>query len=92
MRYSVILLPEPEVGGYSAFVPAIPGCVTQGDTVDEALAMAAEAASLLLSVMVDQGEEIPDEAPGAIFGSVEVTPSASDLAAVDATEYVSRAG
>lgn len=72
MRYSVVLMPEPELGGFSAFVPAIPGCVTQGETVEEALAMAAEAAGLLLEVMAEDGEDLPSEAEGVIFASVEV--------------------
>lgn len=80
MRYSVVLLPEPDVGGFSVFVPAIPGCVTQGETVEEALAMAAEAAGLLLEVMAEDGEDLPSEAEGAIFASVEV--AAPELAGV----------
>ena len=73
MRYSVVLMPEPEVGGYSAFVPAIPGCATQGETVEEALAMAVDAATLLLEVMAEEGEELPTEAPGTIYASIDVT-------------------
>lgn len=73
MRYTVVMFSEPEDGGYSVFVPAIPGCVTQGETVEEALAMAGEAARLLLTVMAEDGEELPTETPGTVFGSVEVT-------------------
>jgi hypothetical protein len=36
MRYTVILEQEPD-GGYIATVPALPGCVSQGDTREEAL-------------------------------------------------------
>ena len=35
--YTVILEPEPQ-GGYSVHCPALPGCVGQGETTDEALA------------------------------------------------------
>jgi predicted RNase H-like HicB family nuclease len=35
---------EPEVGGYSAEVPALPGCYTQGETLDEVRANLREAA------------------------------------------------
>lgn len=80
MRYSVVIFPEPEAGGYSVSVPAIPGCVTQGETMEEALAMAAEAAALLLEVMVEDGEELPTEAPGVVFTSVDV--AVPDLASV----------
>jgi hypothetical protein len=39
MRYTVVLLREPEEGGYTALVPALPGCVSFGDSLEEALAM-----------------------------------------------------
>jgi predicted RNase H-like HicB family nuclease len=38
-HFNVVLRPEPE-GGYTALVPALPGCVTYGRTVDEAREMA----------------------------------------------------
>ena len=41
--YAIILIPEPEEGGYSVIVPALPGCVSQGETVEEAIAMARDA-------------------------------------------------
>ena len=41
-RYTVILEPE-DAGGFHAFVPALKGCHTQGDTEEEALANAQEA-------------------------------------------------
>ncbi len=41
-RYNVMLRPEP-VGGYTAMVPALPGCVTYGRTVEEAREMARDA-------------------------------------------------
>ena len=44
--YSVVLVPEGE--GYVVHVPALPGCVTQGQTVEEALAMAEEVIGLWL--------------------------------------------
>ena len=72
MRYTVVLIPDPDEGGYVAYVPAIPGCVTQGETVDEALAMAADAAAGMVADMADHGEEVPLEASGALVASVEV--------------------
>jgi len=42
-RYTVILEKDSEEGGYTVSVPALPGCVTEGDTIEEALAMAKEA-------------------------------------------------
>jgi antitoxin HicB len=57
--YTVILTREPEVGGYSVAVPALPEVATQGETVEEALAMAREAIELSLEVRRDQREPIP---------------------------------
>ncbi len=42
-QYTIILHPELEEGGYSVSVPALPGCHTQGDTLEEAIASAREA-------------------------------------------------
>ena len=59
-KYTVILIPEEE-GGYSVDVPALPGCVTQGETKEEALAMAKEAIELYLESLMADGEPIPLE-------------------------------
>ncbi|HYV42305.1 MAG TPA: type II toxin-antitoxin system HicB family antitoxin [Thermoanaerobaculia bacterium] len=59
-RYTVILEREND-GGFHAFVPALRGCHTQGDTVDEALANAQEAIAAYLESMVAHGESIPTE-------------------------------
>ena len=41
-RYTVVLEKDPEEGSYTVTVPALPGCVTEGDTIEESLAMARE--------------------------------------------------
>jgi len=56
-----ILLHKEDEGGYSVMVPALPGCITQGDDVDEAIAMAKEAIELYLEELNDRGEPIPDD-------------------------------
>jgi predicted RNase H-like HicB family nuclease len=61
MRYTVILEREPD-GGFVASVPALPGCVSQGDTRDEALANIKEAAELYIEDCRDAGDPIPTEA------------------------------
>lgn len=43
--YRIILIPELE-GGFTATVPSLPGCVTWGETLEEAKAMAREAIPL----------------------------------------------
>lgn len=47
MRLRVILEPSEE-GGYTVTVPALPGCISEGDVLDEALANIREAIDLYL--------------------------------------------
>ena len=56
-----ILLREEDEGGYTVLVPSLPGCVTFGDTIDEAVVMAKEAIELYLESLQEQGEVIPTE-------------------------------
>lgn len=55
-RYRVVLRPEPE-GGYTVLVPSLPGCITYGVDVDDAIAMAREAIELYVESVVAHGEE-----------------------------------
>lgn len=48
-------------GGFTVSVPALPGCVTYGEDLDEAIAMAKEAIELFLEELQDRGEAIPDD-------------------------------
>jgi predicted RNase H-like HicB family nuclease len=58
MRYTVILQKE-EDGGYVATVPVLPGCVSQGDTREEALKNIEEAAEVYLMDLRAEGESVP---------------------------------
>ena len=60
MRYTVILQKE-EDGGYVATVPVLPGCVSQGDTRQEALKNIEEAIEVYLEDIRAAGESIPVE-------------------------------
>lgn len=59
-RYTVILERE-ESGGFHAFVPALRGCHTQGDTEKEAMANAQKAIELYLESLQAHGDPIPTE-------------------------------
>jgi predicted RNase H-like HicB family nuclease len=48
-------------GGYVAFVPALPGCHTQGETLEETECNVTEAISLYLESLTAHGEAIPEE-------------------------------
>jgi predicted RNase H-like HicB family nuclease len=47
MRFKVVLEPAEE-GGYTVYVPSLPGCISEGDTIEEALANIKEAIALYL--------------------------------------------
>lgn len=57
-RYTVIFEPQPE-GGYTVTVPALPGCITEGDTLREARKMATEAIQTWCESLVKDGIELP---------------------------------
>jgi predicted RNase H-like HicB family nuclease len=58
--YRILLKPEPE-GGYKVLVPALPGCITYGETIEEARAMATEAIALYVEELQARNEEISDD-------------------------------
>ncbi len=60
-RYTIILQPDPEEGGYTVTVPALPGVVTQGESVEEAIAMAKDAIHLHIESLIADGEPVPEE-------------------------------
>jgi predicted RNase H-like HicB family nuclease len=55
-----MLEPDEESGGYVVSCPSIPGCYSQGDTIDEAIANIKEAILLCLEDMESQHQEIHD--------------------------------
>jgi predicted RNase H-like HicB family nuclease len=61
MTYTVILEREDD-GGYVASVPALPGCVSQGDGLDEAMTNIQEAIKLYVDDCRDAGDPVPVEA------------------------------
>ena len=58
MYYVAKLTPE-ESGGYSVTFPDVPGCITQGDTEEDALKNAKEALELTLECDMDNNWEVP---------------------------------
>ena len=61
-RYTVLFEPAEE-GGYVVTCPSLPGLVTEGDTLDEARANAAEAIRGYLETLAKDGQPIPPEDP-----------------------------
>jgi predicted RNase H-like HicB family nuclease len=73
MRYTVILEREAD-GGYVATVPALPGCVSQGDTRDEVMRNIREAADLYIEDCIAAGDPVPTEAGTEYFELVTSSP------------------
>ena len=60
LSYSVFYEQAPE-GGYVAFVPALPGCHTQGETLEETERNVKDAIALYVESLAAHGEPIPEE-------------------------------
>ena len=61
--YTVIYEPQPE-GGYTVMVPALPGCITEGDTLDEAREMASDAIKAYCDSLEKDGIALPEDVAG----------------------------
>ena len=59
LTYAIVIHEDPD-GGYWAEVPALPGCYSQGESVDELKANIREAIAGVLEVLKEDGRE-PDE-------------------------------
>jgi len=70
-NYTVIFEPAEE-GGFVVHVPALPGCHTQGETLDEAYRMAQDAILGYLKTLQDLREEIPVEKEASIIAKIPV--------------------
>ena len=60
LNYRVLLTKEPE-GGFTANVPALPGCITYGEDMEKAITMAKDAIELYLESLIAHGEQVPTE-------------------------------
>lgn len=58
--YTIVVEPE-EAGGFMVSVPALPGCFTQGRSLDECRERAAEAIAVHIAGLQADGEPIPEE-------------------------------
>jgi predicted RNase H-like HicB family nuclease len=71
-QYTAIFEPDKETGGYTVTIPSLPGCISEGDTFEEALKNIKEAANLYLGVMKKKKEGIIREEKGVIIAPIEV--------------------
>lgn len=71
LKYTAVFEPAQE-GGYVVIVPTLPGCVTQGETFEEAQEMVKDAISGYLEVLKEEGRQIPQESESVIVSKVEI--------------------
>jgi len=71
LKYTAIFEPAEE-GGYVVSVPALPGCATQGETFEEAVAMIKDAIQGYLAVLRQEDQEIPQETEDVVVTKVSV--------------------
>ncbi|PIR46929.1 MAG: hypothetical protein COV07_01695 [Candidatus Vogelbacteria bacterium CG10_big_fil_rev_8_21_14_0_10_45_14] len=72
-NYTAIFEPDMERGGYVVKIPALPGCVTQGDTLDDAQKNAREAVLLYIEYLRDTKRIIPTEQQGRVIIDIPVS-------------------
>jgi len=86
MRYSIAIEPGTDDTAFGVVVPDLPGCFSAGDTLEEAMAGAEEAAAAWIDAALDAGESIPapssldalranPDYAGWIYGVISVDPS-----------------
>jgi antitoxin HicB len=69
--YTVLVIPDPEDGGFTVTVPTLPGCVTEGDTLVEALDQARDVIRLYIADLEAAGETVPEERVSPALATVE---------------------
>jgi predicted RNase H-like HicB family nuclease len=57
--YSRVIIPDPDSGTFTAQILEFPGCIAQGDTLEEAYAQLELVAASWIQTALDQGQEIP---------------------------------
>lgn len=89
MRYPIVIEPGTETTAFGVVVPDLPGCFSAGDSLDEAIAGAEEAAAAWIDEALDSGDPIPPPSgletvrqnpdfAGWIFGVVTLDPALLD--------------
>ncbi|TSC86615.1 MAG: hypothetical protein G01um10147_827 [Microgenomates group bacterium Gr01-1014_7] len=68
-KYTAVFEPDP-TGGFTATIPALPGCISEGDSFEEALTNIKEAAELYLEDL--KRSEIPNERGPIVVSPIEV--------------------
>jgi predicted RNase H-like HicB family nuclease len=59
MRYPIVIEPGTDSTAFGVVVPDLPGCFSAGDSLEEAISCAEEAAAAWIDAALDAGEVIP---------------------------------
>lgn len=59
-KFHIIFRQEPE-GGFTAIIPSLPGCISYGDTLEEANKMIQEAMEVYLEAQAERHEKVQDD-------------------------------
>lgn len=70
-KYTIFIEPAEE-GGYISYVPVLPGCFSQGETIEEVKKMTEDAIKGYIDVLIEEGEKIPYESEKMIKMKVSV--------------------
>jgi len=71
LRYTAVFEPDP-AGGYTVTIPALPGCVSEGDNFEAGLRNIREAATLYLDVLRERRRRAPRERRATFTAPLEV--------------------
>ncbi len=71
LEYSVVF-EEAEEGGYTAFVPSLPGCISEGDTFEEAKKNITEAIEAYLESLAKDKVEPIEETEDIFIGKIKI--------------------
>ena len=71
LKYDVVFEEQPD-GGYTVTAPSLPGCISEGDTFEQAKENILDAIKLYLEDLAEDEEEIPQENPNIFIGQVSL--------------------
>lgn len=71
--FKILMERNEENDGYTVTVPELPGCITEGDSLQEAFDNAEEAIIGYLEALKIQGKTIPEHEPTYLFGEVRIS-------------------
>jgi predicted RNase H-like HicB family nuclease len=74
-QYTAVFEPDSKSGGFTVTIPSLPGCISEGDTFEEASRNIKEAASLYIEVMQKRVSDNFYEEKGVVIAPVEVAVS-----------------